>query len=80
MTWLVNRYFRIRTKIEAQFVGQGVHGRLTNVEDNKPLVNATIGGYIPGVDFSQPLPTTVIQGVVPPNADHALIGYRLKTL
>jgi hypothetical protein len=77
MTWLINRYFRERTLIEAQFTGRGVRGKLTTTH-GKPIANATINGYVPGVNFTQPLPTTVDQGVVPPQAAYGLIGYRLN--
>jgi hypothetical protein len=77
LTWLINRYFRERTVMSAQFVGQGAQGRLTT-EQGKPIANATINGYVPGVDFSRPLPTTIIQDVVPSQAAFGLIGYRLN--
>lgn len=78
LTSLINYYYsQERTAIEAQFVGQGVHGRLTTFQ-GKPVANATINGYVPGIDFSKPLPATVVQDVVPPNAGFAVIGYRLN--
>lgn len=76
-TWEINRYFRKRTLLQAQFVGEGAQGKLTT-EDGEPIAGATINGYIPGVDFSQPLPTTVIQDVVPSYAVAALMGVRLN--
>jgi hypothetical protein len=76
-TWEINRYFRERTLIQAQFVGQGVQGKLTD-QQGKPVVGATINGYVPGVDFTRPLETTVMQGVVPSNAAYGLIGIRLN--
>jgi hypothetical protein len=78
LTSLINEYFRERTTITAQFVGQGAQGKLTTRHDGKPVANATINGYEPGVDFSQPMPTTVIHDVVPQNAAYGLIGYRLN--
>ncbi len=77
LTWLINRYFRQRTVMTAQFVGAGAHGQLKD-DAGQPIANATINAYVPGVDFSQPLPTRVIQDVVPPNAAYGLIGYRLN--
>lgn len=78
LTSLIDRYFRERTTITAHFVGRGAKGRLTTKADGKPIANATINGYQPGVDFSQPMPTTVIQDVVPQNAVYGLVGYRLN--
>jgi hypothetical protein len=77
-TWEINRYFRERTVLQAQFVGQGVQGKLTT-RRGKPIAGATINGYVPGVDLSQPIPTTVVQDVVPSNAVQALLGIRLNT-
>lgn len=77
-TWLINRYVRPPSLLQAQFVGTGVHGKLTD-EQGKPIPNATINGYKPGVDFTKPLPITVVQGVVPATAVRALIGVRLNT-
>jgi hypothetical protein len=77
LTWLIHHYLLDRTRIVAQFVGQGVQGRLTSTE-GKPIPNAVVNAYVPGVDFTQPLPVTVTPGVVPPNAAYGLIGYRLN--
>jgi hypothetical protein len=77
MTWLINRYFRERTVIQGQFIGRGVRGKLTT-KDNKPIANATINGYVPGVDLALPLPVTEVKGVVPPQAAYGLVGYRLN--
>jgi hypothetical protein len=77
LTWLLNRYFRERTTLQGQFVGQGMKGKLTTM-NGTPIPNATINGYVDGVDFSQPLPTTVVQGIVPAQAAYGLIGYRLN--
>jgi len=77
LTWVINRYFRERTVIQVQFVGGGVRGKLTN-QQGKPIAGATINGYVPGVDFSQPLPATVVQDVVPPNARYGLLAVRLN--
>ncbi len=77
LTWLINRYFRQRTVMTAQFVGAGAHGQLMD-DAGQPIANATINAYVPGVDFSQPLPTRALQDVVPPNAAYGLIGYRLN--
>jgi hypothetical protein len=76
-TWEINRYFRERTLLQAQFVGQGVQGKLTT-QRGKPIAGATINGYVPGVDFTQPLATNVVQGVVPSNAVYGLMGIRLN--
>jgi hypothetical protein len=78
LTWLINRYFRDRALLNAQFVGQGAHGKLTTV-DGKPIANAPVNGYVPGADFSKPLPTAVVQGVVPSNAAYGMLAYRLNT-
>jgi hypothetical protein len=77
-TWLINRYPRPRTALQVQFVGLGARGKLTTT-DGKPIPNAVVKGYKPGVDFSQPLPVTVVKGVVPANAVQALIGVRVNT-
>jgi hypothetical protein len=77
-TWEIDRYFRPRSSLAAQFVGQGVQGKLITM-DGKPIANATINGYKPGVDFTKPLPTIVYQGVVPATAVFALVGIRLNT-
>lgn len=77
LTWLIDRYFRVRTEVQAQFVGQGASGKLTD-DEGKPIAGATINGYVPGVDFTQPLTTEVIQAVVPSNAAAGLIGIRLN--
>ena len=76
-TWAINRYFRTRTMMQAQFVGLGVKGKLTD-QKGKPIAGATITGYVPGVDFSKPMSTTVIQDVVPSNAKFGLLGIRLN--
>lgn len=78
LTWLINRYIRDRPVLSAQFVGRGAHGRLTDAS-GKPIANATINAYVPGVDFTLPLPATVIQDVVPANAVKAYMGIRLNT-
>jgi hypothetical protein len=77
LTSLINHYFRERTALAVQFVGRGARGKLTTTQ-GKPMANVTVNGYVPGVDFTQPLPTTVFQDVVPPNATLAVIGYRLN--
>jgi hypothetical protein len=77
-TWVINRYPRPRSELQVQFVGQGAQGKLTTV-DGKPIANATVNGYQPGVDFTQPLPVTVDQGTVPPNAATALLVLRFNT-
>jgi len=77
-TWAIDRYFRPRTMMQAQFVGQGAHGKLTTT-DGLPVAGATINGYVPGVDFGKPLPVIVNKGVVPSNAVTALMGIRLNT-
>jgi hypothetical protein len=77
LTWLINRYPLPRSELEVQFVGGGANGKLTAL-DGKPIVNATVNGYIPGVVFSQPLPVTVMTGVVPASAVTALIGVRVN--
>ena len=77
LSWLIDRYFRERTLLDVQFTGLGAHGKLTT-EKGKPIAGATINGYIPGVDFSQPLPVFVIQTVVPSNAVSAVLGIRLS--
>jgi len=77
-TYEIDQYFRTRTMMQAQFVGLGAKGKLTTT-DGLPVAGATISGYVPGVDFSQPLPVMVYQGVVPSNAVTALIGIRLNT-
>jgi hypothetical protein len=76
-TWLIDHYFRKRTMLQVEFVGQGVRGKLTEL-DGRPVANAAINGYVPGVDFTLPLPTYVVQDVVPPAAAFGLLGYRLN--
>jgi hypothetical protein len=78
LTWWINRYFRPRTTLAAQFQGQGANGRLTTM-DGTPIANATVNGYAPGINFSRPLPTAVIQGVVPAAAAYVIFGVRLNT-
>ncbi len=78
VSWVVNRYHAARSRLLAQFVGQGVKGRLTNWND-RPIPNVTIKGYKPGVDFSTPLPRAVRTGVVPTNAVSALMMVRINT-
>lgn len=77
LTWLIDRYTWPRSLLQVQFVGQGAEGKLTTTA-GKPIANATVNGYIPGVDFSQPLPVTVIQGSVPSNAVNAIIIVRVN--
>jgi hypothetical protein len=77
-TWLINRYFRPRSTIQAQFVGLGAQGTLTDMAGN-PIPNVTVNGYKPGVDFSQPLPVTTVTGVVPAGAVQAGIVVRVNT-
>jgi hypothetical protein len=77
-TWLINRYVRPRSSLQVQFVGSGAHGKLTTL-DGKPIANATVQGFKPGVDFSKPLPAAVVTGAVPPTAVSALIGVRINT-
>jgi hypothetical protein len=77
LTWLVDRYTWPRSMLQVQFVGQGAQGKLTTTS-GKPIANATVNGYIPGVDFTQPLPVTVTQGTVPSNAVQALIIMRIN--
>jgi hypothetical protein len=76
-TWLIDRYFRKRTMLQVEFVGQGVQGRLTEV-DGRPVANARVNAYVPGVDFSRPLPATVVQDIAPANAAFGLIAIRLN--
>lgn len=76
-TWLINRYARPRSTIQVQFVGQGAKGKLTTI-DGKPIANATVNGFKPGVNFSQPIPATVVSGVVPATAVTAIIGVRIN--
>ena len=78
LTWLIDNYFRERTAIQAQFLGAGARGTL-KTQSGKPMVNATVNGYVPGVDFNQPLPTKTVQGVVPSNAVQGILGFRLNT-
>jgi hypothetical protein len=78
LTSVIDYYFKQRTTLQVQFTGRGATGRLTTLEDGKPVVNATVNGYLPGANFTQPLPANVIQGVVPPTAAFALVGYRLN--
>jgi hypothetical protein len=77
-TWLINRYVRPRSLLQAQFVGGGAKGKLTTA-DGKPIPNVAVNAYKPGVDFSKPLPVTVVQGVVPATAVQALIGVRVNS-
>ena len=78
MTWLINRYAdRKHPVMQAHFVGQGLRGTLKTAR-GLPIANATINGYVSGIDFSQPLPVQVATGVVPANAVYGLTGYRLN--
>ncbi len=76
-TWLINRYPRPRSGLQAQFVGLGLRGKLTTI-NGKPIANATVNGFKPGVDFAKPLPVTVVHGTVPADAVRALIGVRIN--
>jgi hypothetical protein len=78
LTSLINYYFKTKTNLEVSFQGQGAKGRLTTLYGNQPIANATINGYMPGVDWSQPLPAYVINGVVPANAAYVILAYRLN--
>jgi hypothetical protein len=78
LTGLIDRYLLERTRLAVEFVGQGARGKLTT-RRGRPIANATVNGHVPGVDFNQPLPVTVYQGTVPPNATQAIIGFRLNT-
>jgi hypothetical protein len=77
LTWLINRFVRPRSELQVQFVGQGARGKLTTA-GGKPIANATVKGFKPGVDFSKPLPAKVISGVVPAKAVKAIIGVRIN--
>jgi hypothetical protein len=77
LTWWIDRYFRPHSTLFAQFVGAGAHGMLSTL-DGKPIANAVVRGYKPGVDFSRPLPAKVLTGVVPANAVTAIIAVRLN--
>jgi hypothetical protein len=78
MTWLINRYAgRQHPVMVAHFVGRGLQGTLTTAH-GLPIANATINGYVPGINLSQPLPVQVATGVVPAAAVYGLIGYRLN--
>jgi hypothetical protein len=76
-TWLISRYFRPRSTMQAHFVGRGVHGKLTTL-DGKPIANVTVNGYQPGVDLRKPLPVQTLTGVVPPGATQALLGVHVN--
>ena len=77
LTWLIDHYALERSRLQAHFTGQGVAGRLTDGEGH-PMPNETISGVLPGVDFSQPLPVTLVQQTVPAGAAYGLLGYRLN--
>jgi hypothetical protein len=76
-TWLINQYFASRTRIEASFSGQAVNGTLTT-QQGEPIANAVVTGYVPGVNWSAPLPVASAVGTVPSNAVSALLGVRLN--
>lgn len=76
-TWLINRYPRPLTTLQVQFVGAGVHGRLTTL-DGKPIANVTVQGFKPGVDLTQPLPVITTQGTVPAAAVNAQFAVRVN--
>jgi hypothetical protein len=79
LTSLIDYYFSKRkTNLEVSFRGQGAMGRLSTLSDGKPIANATINGYMPGVDWTQPLPTYTFSGVVPANAAYVILAYRLN--
>jgi hypothetical protein len=78
LTSLINYYFKTKTNLEVSFQGGGAKGRLTTLYDHRPIANATVNGYMPGVNWSQPLPTYVINGVVPANAASVVLGYRVN--
>ncbi len=76
-TWLINMYQWPRSHIQASFSGQSISGQLT-LDGGKPIVGATVTGYVPGVNWSAPMPVVSSIGVVPSNAVAALIGVRLN--
>jgi hypothetical protein len=47
-------------------------------ERGKPIAGATVTGYVPGIDWSAPMPVISGIGVVPSNAVSALFGVRLN--
>lgn len=77
-TWLINRYVRETTRLWVGFQGVGARGRLTTAR-GAPVANATVRGFVPGVDFSRPLPERVVEDLVPANAATAIIAFRLNT-
>ena len=76
-TWLINRYVRPLSAIDAAFMGHGAQGVLSTAS-GKPIAGATVNGYLPGVDFGQAMPVIPVTGVVPSNAVHGLIGVRIN--
>jgi hypothetical protein len=77
-TWLINRYVRLPSVLQVQFSGAGAVGKLTT-NQGQPIANATIQGFMPGVDFSKPLPVTTQTGVVPASATSVILGVRINT-
>ncbi len=75
--WLVNRYARPLSTLAVQFEGVAAKGRLADGK-SAPIAGATVRGFIPGVNFARPLPVTTVNGTVPPNATHAIIGIRVN--
>jgi hypothetical protein len=78
MTWLIDRYELPYSELQVHYVGAGAAGTLTT-DTGKAIAGATVNGYVPGTDLSQPLPVYTATGVVPPGATSALIGVRLNT-
>jgi hypothetical protein len=77
-TWLINRFVNVPSVLQVQFSGTSANGKLTTFQ-GRPIANATIQGFIPGVSFSQPLPVTVQTGIVPATATSMILGIRINT-
>ena len=77
MTWLINRLVRPLSSLQAHFAGSSAVGKLTT-KTGKPIANATVRGFLPGVDLTKPLPVTVATGIVPPNVIGALLVIRIN--
>jgi hypothetical protein len=76
-TWLINRYQRPQSTLQVEYLGESAKGRLLTL-DGRPIANAVVKGFLPGVSFAKPLPVTVVRGVVPFGAKRAVIIVRVN--
>lgn len=76
-TWLVNRYFRTRTKVSFQAEGSA-SGKLTDAE-GKPLAELPVELTATALDGPGSYAEYTVTGTVPAGAGTAIVGYRVNT-